>query len=271
MNNPLYSLVITEIMPKPADGDEWIELYNETMEEVNLKDWRIIDASGKEGVLSPVNVILERGKYIAIAKNSETVALLNLEPSVEFLIPDRWPALNNDGDRLELVDSDGIVIDKMEYLSEACKVAGRSWERIDPLSSGMDYHNWGPCADPSGHTAGRPNSLRVASPGTDVEIRVEPNPFNPYRGENVTIFFNLPVSTSRITVEVYNTAGYKLRRLTDNLPAGPDSPRLYWDGRNNNGRLMPVGRYIVFAQALDSRVGRVYSAKCTVVLADKLR
>ena len=270
-SSELPAVVISEIMPRPEIGKEWLELYNETASNVNLKGWRIVDEAGNEGFLSEIDIILLPGKYLVAAKSNATIDVLNLEPTTLFLIMDRLPPMNNDGDHLILSDAAGHKSDEIDYPDEACKKAGRSWERIDLTVSGIDADNWGPCADPAEHTAGRPNSLTSASPGTGADVSVEPNPFNPFRNQLTSVYLNLPVPVARVTVDIYNLRGFRIRRLAGNHPAGSNSTVLNWDGRNDSGRLVPIGRYIVLMEAVDSRGGKVYAAKCTVVVADKLR
>jgi len=268
---PLPAVVINEIMPNPATGGEWIELFNEAEEVVNLKDWRIIDAAGNEALLISIDKEITPDEYLIIAEDSVTADLLEIEPFIQLIIPESWATLNNDGDHLRLANEMGGTMDEIEYGSDAGKVAGRSWERIDVTVSGLDINNWGPCADLNGHTAGRQNSLTQVQPGMALSVRVEPNPFNPYQGEETRIYFNLPAAVARISVEVYNLTGRIVRRLASNIPAGSHNPSLKWNGRSDDGSLMPIGRYIIYIEAVDSRGGKVHSAKCTVVLADRLK
>ena len=268
--NSLLGIVITEIMPKPMACGEWLELYNETNSNVNLRNWSLFDAVDNGGILSEIDIIMTPETYLIISNDTETVNLLNLEPSVQVIIPVRWTPMNNDGDHLTLLDADSNTVDEIEYTSEACRVAGRSWERIDFHRSGLEDRNWGACADLGGHTAGRPNSLTVASPGFKTTVKVDPNPFNPFRGERTAINFTLPVDVVRVTVEIFDLTGRKIKSLAKNIPAGSVNPSLEWDGRDGDNKLIPIGRYIVFIQAVDVRGGTVHTAKCTVVVADRL-
>ena len=268
--NASSGIVITEIMPKPAAGGEWLELYNETNSNVNLKNWSLFDAADNGGIVSEIDIIVTPGNFLIISQDSETVNLLNLEPSVQVIIPSSWTPMNNDGDHLTLLNADNILIDEIEYSSEACPVAGRSWERIDFKRPGLEGNNWGACADLRGHTAGRPNSLTAAIPGIKTSVNVDPNPFNPFRGERTVINFTLPVEVVRVTVEIFDLTGRKNRSLVRNIPAGSVNPSLEWDGRDDSNRLVVIGRYIVFMQAVDAQNGKIHTAKCTVVVADKL-
>ena len=264
-----YSMVINELMPNPSENDEWIELYNETLDPVDLADWQLIDMAGNIGyIYNEVDfgtVIVPSDGYLVVAKDEETLDLLNIPDHQRVIVMD-LPILNNDGDRLRLVNSVGVEEDCIAYDSEATSVAGRSWERIDPNRSGTDPDNWGPSA--SGHSAGRVNSLKPVAPGVRLSVYAEPNPFNPYDGELTQIHFTLPVEVARLTVDVYDLHSRRIRRLSANIPAGMDQPLITWDGRDDRGRMMPIGRYIIIVEAVDLRGGETYTARCTVVSAE---
>lgn len=67
----------------------------------------------------------------------------------------------------------------------------------------------------------------------------EPNPFNP----STVIRFQLEVHGPARLV-VYDTAGRKVRTLVDEVHA-PGEHVVTWDGRNDHGRLMPSGVYVM--------------------------
>ena len=65
-----------------------------------------------------------------------------------------------------------------------------------------------------------------------------PNPFNP----TTTIAFNL-VKTSKVTIEVYNLTGKKVRTLVNEVrPAGDNT--VVWNGANDNGKTVASGIYL---------------------------
>jgi hypothetical protein len=66
-----------------------------------------------------------------------------------------------------------------------------------------------------------------------------PNPFNP----TTTLQFDLPKSSS-VTLEVFNVTGARVRSLLKGENIGAGGHTLIWDGRDENGRLVPSGAYI---------------------------
>ncbi len=76
-----------------------------------------------------------------------------------------------------------------------------------------------------------------------IDVSNYPNPFNP----STTINLNLP-TTSRVTIDIYNVLGAKVRVLQDGvLSAGNHS--IEWDGTDNNGRELSSGIYFYRVQA----------------------
>ena len=68
-----------------------------------------------------------------------------------------------------------------------------------------------------------------------------PNPFNP----STKIEYTIPASVGQtaIRLEIYNVMGQKVRTLTNaKQSAGPHS--IEWDGRNDNGAIVPSGIYV---------------------------
>jgi hypothetical protein len=74
-----------------------------------------------------------------------------------------------------------------------------------------------------------------------------PNPFNP----ETTIEYEVH-KTTRITLQVYNTLGQRIRTLCDDI----HSPGLYqksWDAKNNAGNQVSTGLYLIIIKS-DDRV-----------------
>ncbi|MDW7678996.1 MAG: FlgD immunoglobulin-like domain containing protein [bacterium] len=66
-----------------------------------------------------------------------------------------------------------------------------------------------------------------------------PNPFNP----QTIIEYDLP-QESRVTVEILNLVGQRIRLLTNSQQQGPGFMQLVWNGCDDQGKLMGSGIYI---------------------------
>ncbi|MFN3301759.1 MAG: lamin tail domain-containing protein [Patescibacteria group bacterium] len=86
-------VVINEFVSDPVDGeDEWIELYNNTNQEIDLTNWKIEEGSGAQTNLSGI-----------------------ISPKGFFVVEKIKGYLNNSGDIIKLIDPNGQIIDQVVY------------------------------------------------------------------------------------------------------------------------------------------------------------
>jgi len=124
------SIVLNEFMPVPssssteADG-EWIELYNNTDDWINLSDWVLRNNYGEEIVLA--TYLLPPGGYFVLGASGDESLNGGFEPNYVY---------NNftihESGSIALFDSSKFLIDKIEYDSTWPIHTGVSCERINP-------------------------------------------------------------------------------------------------------------------------------------------
>lgn len=258
-------------MVAPVGSGEWIEIWNVSRKSVVLNEWWLYDRAGNGGRLTSQTILLPPEGYCVLAPDVQTGIFLQLPMGVPVIVMTPWPRLNDDGDELKLGHQGAGSIDSVSYSEEAARLKGRSWER---LRGGITVSNeWGHCADLRGRTAGEPNSLTVPPPERRADIIAHPNPFSPDgdgRDDSLTIEIRLPVPTARLNISIYDIDGRPVRRLASNIYAGSAAPILRWDGRDDSGRRLPIGRYIVHLDALDETLNQRFQTKRVIVLAEKL-
>lgn len=90
---PVYadSVVLNELMPHPSSGSDWIEIYNPTVNSIDLSNWTLVDRTSVMKTLS--GVIEARGL-------------------MTFDVTNR---LNNSGDSIYLKDFNGNEVDNYSY------------------------------------------------------------------------------------------------------------------------------------------------------------
>lgn len=111
-------IIFTEILPNPADGEEYIELFNPTDEPINLSGWKLQDASGRTYVITAFDLT-----KLTIADVTESNEVL-LEPGEYLLLeyPTTHIRLNNSGgEEVQLMDADDNLIDEVYYDGTAKK------------------------------------------------------------------------------------------------------------------------------------------------------
>jgi len=156
-------VVINEIFadPSPSVGlpvTEYIELWNTSDHYILLKDWQYKDLTTtctfSADTLGPNDYVI----LCAVAD----VNLFKGYGKAIGLSP--WPSLNNDRDRLLLINPEKVIIDQVSYTDNWYKDSvkwggGYSLELIDPQNKCAGIQNWQASTHQNGGTPGAQNSI----------------------------------------------------------------------------------------------------------------
>lgn len=140
-------------------NDEWLELYNNTDQEIDLLNWYIEDDDSSKYTLSGK---IEAHGFFLIEDTEEAVNSLQSDAIINLSLAnsgDKLVLKNNTGDTIDIVNNSGgewFAGDNTEKMS---------MERIDPESSGDDVQNWDHNEFSNGAT-GRSGSLIQGTPGS---------------------------------------------------------------------------------------------------------
>ena len=139
-------IVINEIMyhhrpelggegqPFLKNAEEWIELYNQSDHSVELTGWELVD--GIEYAFAP-GTMLDAGQYLVVAKDA--AALKAKYPAIADRIAGNYSGrLNNESDRIELVDAAGNPADEVHYYQD-----GRWPKSADGRGSSLELRDAG--------------------------------------------------------------------------------------------------------------------------------
>ncbi|MCP4727705.1 MAG: hypothetical protein GY863_21880 [bacterium] len=260
------NIIINEIMYDPPAGNmEWIEIYNNGSNVINLRYYTIGDISDPIGsVISDSACIIQPGRFLILTGDAISVSVFH-SITVDLIEVSGFPSLNNTGDEIFIRDPSGRISDSVNYRKEWGNNKGVSLERISNDSESNDSNNWGLSSDPTGSTPGKPNSLLFNEYNTAPIIFIENSPFSPDRGETAEIKISLPFQRSNITIRIFDRYGRPVRDLIGGEDRG-SSFMVTWDGRNNNGNLMGTGVYIVFFNAVNTVSDGKITRKVTIVL-----
>ena len=88
-------------------------------------------------------------------------------------------------------------------------------------------------------------AVSPSSPTRFQSIALSPNP---WRDGQLTIRFDLPSST-RVSAQVLDLAGHRVRRLVTDSEFSPGTQALRWDGKNDSGVRLPSGVYFIDVHA----------------------
>ena len=181
------SLVINEIMYDPGKNEpEWIELFNNSNVNINLKNWKIVNLipSIHEYSLSATDNFLAPNNYLVIAADSSIFKMHKELKSSSIIL--NFGSLNNNFDGIAIRDLNNNLIDSLVYSSDWGGSNGISLERISTLNDSNNRFNWATSKNITGSTPGQINS--VSQKDFDVSVgRIIFSPDPPLSGDNVNI------------------------------------------------------------------------------------
>ena len=257
-NNNTLPFVINEIMYDPnSEEPEWIELkinyYIPHLEGISI----IID----EDTLS---ILHSDDGYLLMTHSEDDADSLRNNYNLEDIpIFTGLASLSNNGEQVSIIDKCENMIESFFYLPEwNDDLKGVSIERVNYMLV-ANPENWGPSV--SECTPGAQNSIYVQVLPSSMKLSIQPNPFSPYRSERTIISFKLPEKISTVTIRIFDLKGRLVKKLVDQTLQASEGD-LIWDGRDKNGKNLPVGIYIILMEATSRDTEKVYSKKTTVVI-----
>jgi hypothetical protein len=250
--------VINEIMYDP-DGDEpeWIEITNnfvvpDLTEVILVVDEDTLDIP-----------YCSETYYLITDSENDADSLRTKYDLDDVTIITGLSSLSNNGEQIVLMDECGNLIEEFFFQPDwNDELDGVSIERVNPEIT-ADAQNWGPSTNVC--TPGKTNSIFVQMLPNNMKLYAAPNPFSPYRDERTIFSFALPEVLSTVTLRIFDLKGRMVRRLVDQVMQSSEGT-IIWDGKNDNGKKLPVGVYIVLMQATARESEKVYSKKITVVI-----
>jgi hypothetical protein len=160
---PLQTIVINEIMYAPKSPEpEWLEIYNTSQENVDLKNWKISNRNtSTKYILTSSQAIIKPQEYCIITKDLSQFTAVHPDIPSQIIQSSYLPTylFNNSGDGVILFDHRGATIDSVKYFPTWGGSDSTSLERIEYHGSSTDSTNWGSSGDSTGSTPGRQNYL----------------------------------------------------------------------------------------------------------------
>src|SRR5881628_1815166 len=162
-------LVFNEIMYHPATNEpalEWVELKNQMAVDVDISGWSI---AGAIQYSFPSNTIVRGGAFLVVAISPGALLAATGLTNVAGPFTGR---LSNNGERLQLVNNSGRVVDEVNYGVDgdwpvAPDGSGVSLAKLDPETASGPAENWA-SSEQVGGTPGAENFpfLNGTAPGT---------------------------------------------------------------------------------------------------------
>ena len=251
-------LEITEIQFHPAAAEgEWVEVRNRTREPLVLEDFRLGDRSGASGGIEPGATLAPES--LAVLAQDPT-ALRVARPSLDGTRVRRvspWAALNNSddatgvADQVVLVETSGVPVERVSYSASG-------------LAAGVTLEREGDTWRPSPVAGGTPLARPAASEPVPGGFRAHPRRLGP-GAETVRFAWELPWSSARVTLELYDMDGHRKRRLAGPVPSGAHGERPITLDALAPGVYLAVLR----AESTDSEAGTLTRVTALRVDADR--
>lgn len=128
----VFAVTISEIYYDPVGtdaGQEWIELYNDTSNDIDISGWKLFENNVNHAIAPYTGeLVVPAGGYAVIADQpSQVVASFS---GIERLYDSAF-SLNNTGETLLLKDADGLTVSEVSYIAdEGANGTGGSLNKI---------------------------------------------------------------------------------------------------------------------------------------------
>ncbi len=226
-NSSAQSVVITEIsynQPIWFASEDWIELYNNTDETIDLAGWVFKDEIDTQSFVFPDNISLGAGELIVLC--IDTSSFKSHYPGVEEYTGNFEWGLSGGGELIRLYNDQGYLIDYLVYNDvepwpTGPNGNGPTLELIHPDLDNTLPESWRESIYPFGSPAVKgwlgveDNPADYALPSEIHLFQNFPNPFNPA----TTLSFYLP-SAMPVSLVIYNSSGCEVTRLMDDFLLG---------------------------------------------------
>ncbi len=183
-------IVVNEFLYNSISGEipEWVEIYNRTNTPLQLKNWKISDASTTATITSKNDSIPANGYALIIQDSTTFHTTYGALSGLKRMYLSSLPTLNNSGDLIKISTPGNAMIDSVRYVTSWGGPQGISVERKYADSNSNSASTWNSSTATLGATPGAVNSNKpfdydVAILKRDFAI----SPAHPLAGQSTTL------------------------------------------------------------------------------------
>lgn len=269
------SIVINEILFNPKEGGvDFVELYNQELFPINLKNWKI----GNRVITNDL-LIIQPNHYLALTTNKEKTALHYPSAALDriHIVPILPPYPNQQGNVTIFTDQ-ALLIDSLYYNAEMhhalfTNAKGISLERQHFAHPTQEHKNWQSSSSiGEGATPGYRNTTHYDEIFEKKIFFLSSKTVSPNHDsfeDELIINYNNKSPNFLINIDIYNENGKIVKRLIRNKNAG-SAFQIKWDCRNETNNIVSPGHYIVLAEIYNDVGDRKRFKEAFVIVPDKL-
>jgi len=284
---PAYSaigkeeIIINEILFNPrAEGADFVEIYNRSDKVFNLKNLSV--ATMKKDTVTSVKTItksdipLYPASYMALSVDISNIKSEYDTPDENALLQvQALPAFSNNKGIVLLV-SDSTLIDRLDYSEDMHSPLIRDPDGVSLERSGFDR-----AANEPGNFCSAAAAVGYATPGyrnsqfretatSEEPVSLASKTFSPdndgFEDQLIIHYFNEEPGILA-NISAYNNGGILTKHICRNITLATQGD-IFWDGTDENGKVAPVGIYIIFLELTDLN-GKTRRYRKACVLASR--
>jgi hypothetical protein len=247
-------ILINEILFNPLSGGvRFVELYNNSANFINLKNWLLAGASTDRDITAD-EVIMAPGEYLTLTTDIDVLSAQYPRAQLENALQmNSFPSFPNSEGTVAVISENDVLIDLFDYSEDFHSallddVDGVSLERIRFTATTNDRNNWQSASSTEGFaTPGYLNSQSQQSPNQNMTVNIEPKAFAPdvagmANFTTINFIFDNPGNT--LNVKIYDAGGNFVQDIAQNALVGTEG-FFRWDGTYQNGSKARVGSYMI--------------------------
>lgn len=256
-------ILINEVLFNPrADGVDFVELYNNSENYIDLSDCYLSNWDQEKNELAKikkitVKIVFPPKSYLALTKDSLNIFLEYPQAFRQRVTQIKdLPAFNNDKGSVLLLDAAKNILDRFDYqesmhFSLIDEVKGISLERLYFDAPTNDPNNWHSAASSLSATPGYENSQHQSIQKKNSVFELEKEVFTPDQDgfeDVLTIHFAFEKNGYVSRVFIYDLKGRRKKILLNNELL-PLQGIMTWDGLDDAGILCSTGMYLLYFEA----------------------